>query len=76
MPRGLQIDQRVVQIARGIRKGIQHEHLASRFGARPQEMNAISDQYKDVPDTILATLERLLRDRERLKALISRLARS
>jgi hypothetical protein len=60
-----------VRAARGMRAGLSHEAARKEFGISLPRIVRIESAYSNVPDNVLAGLERILTDRERLKRLIS-----
>jgi len=70
---GERLDLFSVSVARKIRTGADRECLARELGLSRQSLAHISSVYDGVPNSMLAAIERLLKDRERLRWLISRL---
>lgn len=71
---GERLDLFSVSVAKKIRTGADHECLARELGLTRQNLADITSVYDGVPNSMLAAIERLLKDRERLRWLISRLA--
>jgi len=71
---GERLDLLSLSVARKIRTGADRESLARELGLTQQNVRDISAAYEGVPNSMLVAIERLLKDRDRLRWLISRLA--
>ncbi len=68
----LPLDLRSLSAARKIRNGADRADLAIEFGMSIQSLEDITSTYDGVPDSLLTAIERLLKDRDKLRRLISR----
>ena len=62
-----------VRAARDLRSGANPRQIAAEYGISAANMDRIESVYANVPDQLLAGIERLLSDREKLRRLISNL---
>jgi hypothetical protein len=62
-----------IGVARKIRTGADRDRLAQELGLTSQSLQEISTTYAGVPNGMLNAIERLLKDRERLRWLIAKL---
>lgn len=69
----LPLDLRSLSAVRKIRDGANRANLAIEFGLSIQSLEDITSSYDGVPDSLLAAIERLLQDRDKLRRLVSRL---
>jgi DNA-binding transcriptional regulator YdaS (Cro superfamily) len=65
-----------VSVARKIRTGADRDRLAQELGLTSQSLQQISTTYAGVPNGMLNAIERVLKDRERLRWLIAKLTRA
>lgn len=70
---GERLDLFSLSVARRIRTGADSDSLAKELGLSKQNLSAITATYDGVPSSMLGAIERLLRDREKLRSLIARL---
>jgi hypothetical protein len=68
----LHLDLRSLSAVRKIRDGADRANLAIEFGLSMQTLEDITYSYDGVSDSLLAAIERLLMDRDKLRRLISR----
>jgi hypothetical protein len=71
---GERLDLFSLGVARKIRTGADRDSLARELGLTQQSVSDIDATYEGVPNSMLVAIERLLKDRDRLRWLISRLA--
>jgi len=62
-----------VSLARKMRNGKNPAALAMEIGENEDELDSIASQFSTIPDGVLIALERLLKERRKLRALISQL---
>jgi hypothetical protein len=62
-----------VRAARELRAGANRSKVSGEHGISLRDIDRIESEYGSVPDHLLASIERLLADRERLRRLISNL---
>ena len=62
-----------VRAARELRAGANRRKISGDYGISPANIERIESVYGSVPDNLLAGIERLLNDREKLRRLISNL---
>lgn len=62
-----------VRAARELRAGASPDVVGSEFGISRRDMGRIESQYACVPDSLLASIERLLNERDQLRHIISSL---
>jgi len=62
-----------IRAAREIRAGRNPVKVSGELGISPRNINRIESVYGSIPDNLLAGIERLLTDREKLRRLISNL---
>jgi len=62
-----------VQAARELRAGEAPASVGGKLGISKQNMNKICRLYASVPDPLLASIERLLNERDQLRHIISKL---
>jgi len=62
-----------IRAVREIRAGASRRQVCGNLGISPRNIDRIESAYGNVPDTLLAGIERLLSDREKLRRLISNL---
>lgn len=62
-----------IRAVREIRAGASRRQVCGDLGISPRNIDRIESAYDNVPDTLLAGIERLLSDREKLRRLISNL---
>jgi hypothetical protein len=67
------LDLDSVRALREIRAGLSHEAVRCELGISLPRIARIESVFGNVPDNVLAAIERLLCDRERLQRLISNL---
>jgi hypothetical protein len=68
----LHLDLRSLSAVRKIRDGADPADLAIEFGLSMQSLEDITFSYDGVSDSLLVAIERLLKDRDKLRRLISR----
>ena len=66
-------DRRSVQAAKRLRAGVSRLIVCKEFGIDLQRLARIETAYGNVPDDVLAHIERLLIDQDRLRSVISTL---
>jgi hypothetical protein len=62
-----------IRAARGLRAGANRNTVRTELGISMRKMERIESIYACIPDNLLAGIERLLNDREKLRHLISSL---
>ena len=62
-----------IRAARELRAGASPRKISGDYGISPANIERIESAYGNVPDNLLAGIERLLNDREKLRRLISNL---
>lgn len=62
-----------VRAVRELRAGASRRRISDEFGISPRNIDRIEAAYDRVSDQLLAGIERLLADRERLRRLVSNL---
>lgn len=62
-----------IRAVREIRAGANRSKISGELGISERNMDRIESLYGNVPDNLLAGIERLLNDREKLRRLISSL---
>jgi hypothetical protein len=62
-----------VRAARELRAGANPKNIGNTLGMSLRTMERIETAYEPVPDALLAGIERLLNDREKLRRLVSTL---
>jgi hypothetical protein len=62
-----------VRAIRELRAGASRRQISEAFGISPRNIDRIESAWDSVPDQLLAGIERLLADRERLRRLVSNL---
>ena len=62
-----------IRAVREIRAGASRGKVCGELGISPRNIDRIESAYGNVPDNLLAGIERLLADREKLRRLISNL---
>jgi len=62
-----------IRAVREIRSGANPREVCGELGISPRNIDRIESIYGSVPDNLLAGIERLLNDREKLRRLISNL---
>ena len=70
------IDLDTISIVRSLRAGQSRNALHNKMGVSLSTIEKLESAYQSVPDGLLSSIERLLRDRERLRRLISDLMRT
>jgi len=63
-----------VSIACRMRDGEEPAALALEIGVKRARLDLIASRFSEIPDAALATLRQLLRERQKLRALVSRMA--
>jgi hypothetical protein len=66
------LDLQTLGAAKKMREGVDRASLTAEFGMSTQGLEHIASTYDGVPDALLAAIERLLKDRDKLRRLISR----
>ena len=64
---------RSIRVARNLRAGAEHEAIRRTFGMSRCNVQRVEAAYRDIPDALLARIENLMNDRERLRHVISTL---
>jgi len=64
-----------VRAVRRIRAGAPRARVSSDFGLSAGSIERIESSLRDIPDAVLAAIERVLDDKEKLRSLISTLIR-
>ncbi len=62
-----------IRAARELHSGVRPEVIGRTYGLSDQHLESIASTYRGVPDAVLARIERLLDDRERLRHMIATL---
>jgi len=62
-----------IRAARELRAGSNRHEVSGKFGISPRAIDRIETVYRELPDHLLAGIERLLNDREKLRRLVSNL---
>jgi hypothetical protein len=68
----LPLDLRTLRAVRKIREGADRANLAIEFGMSVQSLEDILSTYERIPDSFLTAIEGLLKDRAKLRRLVSR----
>jgi hypothetical protein len=64
-----------VRAARKLRSGASRETVSDDFSISSRNIEKIELLYRDIPDALLAAIERVLDDKEKLRRLVSSLLR-
>jgi hypothetical protein len=62
-----------IRAARGLRAGANPDAVGNELGISKRNLDKIESLYAGIPDALLASIERLLHDRDQLRHIISSL---